>query len=224
MNGAIMARWSGQLPDEQAGEMLRWYEGLETQVMDFICLVPPHDTHNLNSWSSQMATVLVEACCLIESIFHQFKNEAATVQGKPQPRARLTLGAYAELDSSRLCLPERTVILLTDTPTYRTPFALWTDPMGGACFDKHKHVPEWWDLYNRSKHRRITAFPEFTLTRAIDALARALVVISTIPAFAPALLRHEWLPLGGWNPEMLLESYLNVLSRGKKAHSAVILQ
>jgi hypothetical protein len=32
------------------------------------------------------------------------------------------------------------------------------------------------------------------------------------------------LPLGGWNPEMLLESYLNVLSRGKKARSAVILQ
>ena len=86
-----MAGWSTPLPDEQAGDVLRWYEGLEAQVMDFIRVVPPHGTHNLNSWSSQMATVLVEACCLIESIFHQFKDDAATAQGKPKPRDRLML-------------------------------------------------------------------------------------------------------------------------------------
>jgi hypothetical protein len=210
--------WSAPIADEHAGEVLRWYEGLETQVVDFMRVVPPHGT-NLGVWSSKIATVLVEACCLIESIFYQFRDDAAIKQGKPLPKAKpgkrifLTLKDYADLYSSLLRLPERTAILLTDTWEFRTPFILWRDLLGGAPFDGKKHVPEWWDLYNSSKHDRITVFPEFTLTRAIDALAGALVVISTIPAFAPALMRHKWLPLNNWNPEYLMEEYQHALSQ-----------
>lgn len=208
-------RWSTPIPDQYAGEVLRWYEGLEAQVMDFIRLVPPHGPHNLNSWSSQLATVLVEACCLIESIFYQFRDDAAIEQGKtirkakPGKRLFLTLKDYAELYGSLLRLPERTVILLTDTPNFRTPFSLWTNA----------HVPAWWDLYNSSKHGRFEVFTKFTLTRAIDALAGALIVISTVPAFAPALLRHEWLPLGSWNPEALVPDYCQTL-RGQHSTSS----
>jgi hypothetical protein len=208
-----MTGWSTPIADEHAGEVLRWYEGLEAQVVDFMHVVPPHGT-NLGVWSSKIATVLVEACCLIESIFYQFKNDAATtVPGKEKPGDYLTLGSYAELYGSLLRLPERTAILMTDTPEYRTPFALWADLVVGARFDKNRHVPAWWDLYNSSKHRRIKVFPEFTLTRAIDALAGALVVISTVPAFTPALVRHEWLPLSSWNPEALVDAYQLALSR-----------
>ena len=45
-------RWAAPIPDEQAGEVLLWYEGLEVQVKDFIRVVPPHGKYNLNSWSS----------------------------------------------------------------------------------------------------------------------------------------------------------------------------
>jgi hypothetical protein len=61
-------RWSTAIANEHGGEILRWYEGLEAQVMDFIHVVPPHG-NNQQVWSSKLATVLVEACCLIESIF-----------------------------------------------------------------------------------------------------------------------------------------------------------
>lgn len=213
-----MAGWSTPLPNEQAGEVLRWYEGLEAQVVDFMRVVPPHGT-NLGVWSSKIATVLVEACCLIESIFYQFRDDAAIKQGKPLPKAKpgkrifLTLKDYAELYNSLLRLPERTAIFLTDTREFRTPFILWKDLLGGAPFDGKKHVPDWWDLYNSSKHDRITVLPKFTLTRAIDALAGALIVISTVPAFAPALVRHKWLPLSSWHPEALLDAYRQALCR-----------
>ena len=202
-------RWSTPIPDEQAGEVLRWYKGLEAQVTDFIHVVPPHG-NNLTVWSPKVATVLVEACCLIESIFHQFKDDA-TVQPTGKPDGRLTLGPYAKLYGPLLRLPERTAILLTDTPEYRTPFGLWRDVVGGAPFDGKKHVPEWWRLYNESKHHRMKVFPQFTLTKAIDALAGALVVISTVPAFAPALVRLGWLSLGSWNPEGFVRDYWQTL-------------
>jgi hypothetical protein len=43
-------------------------------------------------------------------------------------------------------------------------------------------------------------------------LAAALVVIITVPAFASALVRHDWLPLAGWNVEHLLEGYMGLVS------------
>jgi hypothetical protein len=115
----------------------------------------------------------VEACCLIESILHQFKADTAAAQGKSKPGDHMTLGVYAALYGALLRLPEHTAILLTDIPEYRKPFALWRDLLHGAPFEADKHVPGWRDLYNRSKHRM--AFSEFTLTMAIDALAGALV-------------------------------------------------
>lgn len=210
----MTSMWSTPITDEQAGEVLRWYEALEAQVMDFIHVVPPHGD-NLRVWSPTIATILVEACCLIESIWYQFKDDAATIQGKGDPGDRPTLGSYAALYVSLLRLPERRAILLTDTREYRTPFALWTDLVDGAPFDGKQHVPAWWDLYNKSKHRRMKVFPEFTLTRAIDALAGALVVIATVPAFTPALVRHEWLPLSSWDPEAVVEAYQLSLSRAR---------
>jgi hypothetical protein len=201
--------WSTPLADAQAGEVLRWYEGLEAQVIDFIRVVPPHGD-NLGAWSPMIATILVEACCLIESIWYQFKDDAAKVQGPNTPGARPTLGPYAALYAPLLRLPERTAILRTDTSGFRTPFALWSDLVGGAPFDGKRHVPEWWALYNDSKHHRIEVFPKFTLTRAIDALAGALVVIATVPAFTPALVLHEWLPLDG-RPQSMMQDYQQTL-------------
>jgi hypothetical protein len=148
-------RWSTLIPDEQAGEVLRWYEGLEEQVIDFISVVPPHGD-NL---------------------------------GEGELPNRPNLEKFAKRYSPLLRLPERTAILLTDTPELRKPFRPWADLPHGEAFQS----PEWWKLYNRSKHRRIEAFSGFTLTMAIDALAGALVVISTVPAFTAMLVRREWL-------------------------------
>jgi hypothetical protein len=148
-------------------------------------------------------------------IFHQFKDDAATEQRKRKPHDRFTLGHYAELYGSLLRLPERTTILLTDTPEFRTPFGLWKDLLDGAPFDGRTHVPEWWRLYNDSKHNRIKVFQEFTLTRAIEALAGALVVISTVPAFTFTMVRHEWLPLDR-DPETQVRDYWQTL-RGQRS-------
>jgi hypothetical protein len=201
-----MAGWSTPIADESAGQVLRWYEGLKEQTIDCIRVVPSHG-NNLQVWSSKIATILVEACCLIESVFHHFRDDAATAQGKPKMGNYLRPRDYAVLYNGLLRLPDRTAILLTDVPEYRSPFARWTDLLNGAPFDVKKHVPKWWDLYNCSKHRRIAVFWEFTLAMAIYALEGALVIISSVPAFAPALVRHEWLPYTAWDRGELIETY-----------------
>ena len=46
-----------------ARAVLRWYESLEEQIVEFLRVVPPHGP-NFNTWSPQLATVLVESCNL----------------------------------------------------------------------------------------------------------------------------------------------------------------
>lgn len=138
--------------------MLRWYEGLEAQVMDFIRVVPPHGC-NLEVWSPRLATVLVDTCCLIKSIFYQFKDDAATEQpNKRNPGARPNLGDYAELYSSLLSLSKRTAILLTDTPEYCKPFGLWSDLLDGQQFpesDETQSSPRSPDGFFVNRHATI---------------------------------------------------------------------
>src|SRR5262247_420948 len=122
---------STPIPDEAAGQLSRWYEGLEAQEDDFLRVVPPHGV-NLGVWSSRLATILVEACYLIESILHHFREDAATAQGNPKPRNYLQLKDYVALYNRLLRLPDRTAILLTDVPDDRRPFAPWVELLNGA--------------------------------------------------------------------------------------------
>jgi hypothetical protein len=210
VKGAIKVGWSTQLRDEQAGEVLRWYEGLEAQLMDFIRVVPPHGTHNLNSWSSQLATILVEACCLIDSIFSKFRKDAVIVRGTSPSK---DINGDAELYAPLLRLPERKAMVLTAAHPFHTPFGLWADLLHGTPYRSKQHKLEWWTLYARSKHDRIPAFEAFTLTKTIDALAGALIVISTVPAFTPMMVRRGWLFfLGHSTPrEGLMQDYHQTL-------------
>ena len=71
----------------------------------------------------------------------------------------------------------------------------------GLAHGSHFPSPPWWQQYNRSKHRRLNHFPEFTLTKALDGIAGALVTIACVSELLPAVISHGWLDLKGHNPE-----------------------
>jgi hypothetical protein len=190
-----------------AANVLRWYESLEEQVMDFLQVVALR-RHNLHVWSPKLATVVVEACSLIDSVLRDISPARVTVRGTSKKRSGLTLPDYAELYCTPLRLPARTAILLTDTPEYRTPFGTWSK---GPPFDS----PPWWQVYNRFKHRRLAHFTAATLNTAIDALSGALVIIATVPALLPAVFKHGWLNLEGYNPELALRDLQSGLFQDK---------
>src|SRR5262249_27548336 len=132
-----------------AVNVLQWYESLETQVMHFMQVVPPQGA-NLSAWSPTLATVLVEACNLLESVLYHITPDPVALpgSGKRTPRDSLTLAHYAALYSSKLRLPERKAAFFQEPFGWRTPFSGW------AGRSTNFQNPLWWEVHNRSKHRR----------------------------------------------------------------------
>jgi len=69
-----------------AANVLRWYESLEEQVLDFMQVVPPQGD-NLHVWSPQLATVVVEAGSLIDSVLRDISPARVTVRGTSKKRS-----------------------------------------------------------------------------------------------------------------------------------------
>jgi len=194
------------MDEATALNIIRWYEGLEQEVVDFLRYVPPQN-QNMNVWSPRLATVIVEACGLIDSLFRYISPAKVTIYGKKKKCDELTILDYAELYSTKLKLPARKIILLISPPSYRSPFGIWSK-QGSRIFT----TPTWWTTNNDLKHKRIDNFYKATINTAFDALAGSLLVISKVPELLPAVLRHGWLDLGGCNPEYLLE----ILKKGEE--------
>ena len=197
------------MDEATASNIIRWYEGLEEEVVEFLRYVPPQN-QNMNVWSPRLATVIVEACGLIDSLFRYISPAKVTIHGKKKKRDKLNILDYAELHSSNLQLPAQKIILLISPPSYRNPFGIWSK-QGSRSFK----TPSWWTINNDLKHQRIDNFCKATMDMAIDALAGALLIISKVPELLPATLRHGWLDLGGLNPEHLLET----LQKGREGRT-----
>jgi hypothetical protein len=194
---------------QTATTVLRWYEELEEQLGTFMKRIPPHGK-NLQVWSPALATILVEACNLIESVFYHITPDPVIVNKSKKKRDKLYLRDYATLYSNHLRLPERKVVIFQEPLDWCTPFAQWSD---ATTFPS----PAWWNVHNKSKHSRLDHFEDFTLKRARDALAGALVVIATAPLVDSAkdlvavMIKQGWIHIDihGGEKEMLDHFYNN---------------
>ena len=94
---------------QTATNVLRWYEELEEQLVYFMKDIPPQGT-NLDVWSPALATVIVESCNLIQSVFYHITPDP-TAYGSTKKREKLFLSDYAAFYSNRHSLSERRVVI-----------------------------------------------------------------------------------------------------------------
>jgi hypothetical protein len=202
-----------------AANVIRWYQSLEEQLQEVLNVVPPQGKNPQTVWSPKLATVLVEACNLIESVLYDLigsspsydaTTKKVTVPGesKPRKRDRLELHHYAQLYCGPLRLHACKAVFFHEPLGWQIPFDVWN---GQASF---RRPPDWWTVHNASKHRRLKHFAEFTLEKAIAALAGALVVIASAPAEVAAqdlcwaMIQHEWIdPVSEDTPHWLPSFY-----------------
>jgi hypothetical protein len=188
--------------DERTADItIRWYEDLEAQLIDVLRFIPPQEG-NLTTWSPKLATIMVEACNLLESVFYHITpytvdatgKAKVDIDGKRKDRDGMKLRDYAALYASPLQLSERQVAVFQAPFHWRSPFSGWVGSASVPPFP----TPNWWEIHNRSKHRRLDHYPEFTLERALDALAGAMATLVSaprLPAATPlihAMVRHRW--------------------------------
>lgn len=183
------------MDDVIATNIFRWYQSLEEQLIDFLDIVPAHE-QNMEVWSPRLATIIVESCGLIDSVFRHFSQGTSKIKGKNKKSDKLELPDYAELYKD-LMLYKRKVIFLVRPPEYRVPFNNWLD----SCSE----APKWWSIHNKLKHNRLKNILDAKLESAINSLAGSLLVITAVSELGPYLISQKWFNLRGFNPEVAVE-------------------
>ena len=180
--------------------VLQWYEWLEEQLLDIMRYLPPAP-ENLYSYSPRLASLIVEACGLLDSILRQITPDPVAVGGKSKPRRYLDIVDYAELYANTFGLPTLKSILLLPPPKYLCPFAPWTAlaPGGG-----YAPLP-WWSTHTDLKHDRIANLKKAGLAVAIDALSALHQVIAVVPDLGRTVLRRGLVPGRKPNPDIVIE-------------------
>lgn len=183
------------MDDAIATNIFGWYQSLEEQLIEFLDIVPAH-VQNKKVWSPRLATIIVESCELVDSVFRHFSQETSKFKEINRKSNELKLPDYAELYKD-LMLYKRKVIFLVRPPEYRVPFDNWLDSFSEA--------PKWWSIHNKLKHDRFKNILNAKLENAINSLAGSLLVITAVPELGPYLISQKWFNLGGFNPEVAVE-------------------
>jgi len=188
------------MDDVRRDEVIQWYEQLEAELRNILSQLPPVPP-NLDRYSFRLASIAVEACSIIDSLFRQSSVDPSVVDGKSVSRDDLTIVDFAILHSRDLRLPDLKSILLIARPQYVTPFRNWA-----AITSKQSYAPlDWWQDYNLLKHDRIENWEKGNLKLAIECVCALHQLITRLPGVAPGILRYSWIPESRWNPELISE-------------------
>jgi hypothetical protein len=181
---------------------------LEVQLQD--CLnVAPYIHANRQVVSPKFATILIEACSLIDSIFSDLLGA----------KNKTSLKDYAQAFEPSIDLVRNMTLFLNTPIMVLRPFELW-----------RKEQPEWWAAYNSLKHDRINNFESATLENTVLALCALHQVMARCKLFLGPFLKVGWIdtangdlvadlgsvahlgPLTPSPPSMVIESKLFVSS------------
>jgi hypothetical protein len=183
----------------QTSSIIQWYEDLEDRLAEFLKFVPFVD-RNLEVSSPRLVGVITESCSILDSLFYEATPQTVTIDDTVKNRDDLHIDDYAKLYAGSLKLPTTKSVAMVSPPVYLIPFKEWESIAAGG----HYIPTPWWSAYTKLKHTRIGNLEKATLRNAVDALSGLHQVIARLPSLARAILRHEWLQLGGYNPEIVL--------------------
>ena len=182
-------------------QVIEWYNWLEELLLDIMKILPPAPG-NLESYSPRLASIILDACGLLDSIFRQITpNEELSTIKKNKKGKEPDVKDFAELYSDEFDLPRIKSIPFISPPKYFCPFKPWEAISSGGDYKPL----DWWQTYNDLKHDRIANIKKAGLGNALDALCGLHQVITVVPAFSKAILRAGWIETSEVNPEELLE-------------------
>ncbi len=183
-----------------ADQVIRWYERLERSIIDFADRVPL-TSQNDALQAPFLATILIDACCLLDSVFRNMTPETVSINGKNKKRDDCKMPDFAQLHAATLDLPNTRSIMLVSAPSYRNPFKAWQD-----LITVGKYTPlSWWQSSNDLKHDCLINIHKATLGATLDALCALHQVLTRLVEMVPHLFRRGWFPTGHYLVDYILE-------------------
>ena len=155
------------------------FQVLEDQLLDCMDYLPFIDA-NRQAISPKFIPIIMESCCLIDSIFHEI--------GTNDGEKRLTFKKYGELFETKFSLDRNASLFLVLPVRLLLPFKDWT-----------KKPPSWWEAYNNLKHDRLNNYGIATFTNAVYSLAGLHQVMAKQRDFVAAFLKAGWIDTTNYN-------------------------
>lgn len=181
-------------------QVLKWYERLEQTILEFAKHVPI-TAANENLQTPYLATTIIDACSLLDSVFRHMTPETVTVKGKQKKRDECNIEDFAQLHSNSLDLANTRSIMLVSPPSYRNPFKPWQNPTPGGRYI----YLNWWKSYTGLKHDCLANLNQATLGVALDSLCALHQVLGRSIEMVPHLLRQGWFPVGNYTADYVLK-------------------
>jgi hypothetical protein len=172
-----------------ANEVLRWYERLERSVLEFGERVPL-TVENETLKAPILASALIDACSLLDSMFRDMTPDPVSVNGKTKTRHDCMVADFAWLHSQPLDLPNTQSVMLVSPPRYRAPFEKWKSINASQAYAP---LP-WWQAYTVLKHDCLSSLDKATVGFALDALCALNQLIARRLDMIRIVMRHGWFP------------------------------
>jgi hypothetical protein len=182
-----------------ANEVLRWYERLERSVLEFGERVPL-TTENETLKAPILASVLIDACSLLDSMFRDMTPDPVSVNGKSKSRRDCNIVDFASLHSDPLNLPNTRSVVLVSPPRYRAPFEGWKTLNMNQGYTS---LP-WWQAYTDVKHDCLSNLDKATVGSTLDALCALNQTIARRLDMIRIVMRHGWFPSGTYDISYVL--------------------
>jgi len=160
-----------------ANTVVNSYIRTESVVADFLSQVP-YCTEHAEIWSPTLATVLLETCSQLDSLW---KCQAG--QSRFVTKERLDIRDY--YSCFRDDVAPRWVVSYGEEPSVLKPYEKWEGSQEYGAL-------EWWDAYNKVKHNRLQQRKQATMKNAIMALAGLFIAIIRCEACRAALVQAGW--------------------------------
>ncbi len=181
-------------------QVLAWYERLERDTLEFGEKVPL-TPQNESLQSPFLATTLIDACSLLDSVFRDMTPDHVVIDGASKKKSECKIPDFAQLHTAKLDLPNTRSLMLVSPPSYRIPFKAWEPIIAG---NGYRPLP-WWQASNELKHDCLTNLDRATLGVTLDALCALNQVLAKRLDIIPFLMRRGWFPLGGLPVDYILK-------------------
>ncbi len=188
------------MDDYVADQVLRWYERLERGVLEFAEKVPLTQ-ENENLRAPFLATILIDSCSLLDSIFRSRTPESVKIGEKVKNRDECKIPDFAALHAQTLDLPNTRSLMLVAPPSLRSPFKPWQ-----VLTSESEYIPlSWWQCSNDLKHDCVSNLDKATLRVTLDSLCALHQVISRQVEMVPYLLRRGWFSTGQYPVDYIIK-------------------
>lgn len=139
-----------------------------SRVLRIVPWCPAHET----VWSPVLATVIMEACSLLDSLWRYTAWLSPFVREKKKRRSSLKMPDYFDYFANKSLTPlgKRWVVFWGEAPTQVRPFQAWD---GASSYVDL----EWWTAYNKLKHDRLAHQERATLLTAVNATSALFLAI-----------------------------------------------